>query len=220
MAYHLDPAAMSLSDLRQRLESTDLIPSHQPLLEGIGKKFAQLEKVGVSSVEILRAKLKTAKALAATAAAARVDSEYLVLLRRVVEGFFPKPLSLRAFEWLARGTISKLENAGFTNTEELLEAAASSRASLLKTTGLKAKELAEVVSLSDLVRAQWVSPTFARVLLAAGFADTRAIASADPEELLAAVSDANAGSRFYKGKLGLRDMKRLIAAAAYVPAAQ
>ncbi len=219
MAYHLDPAAMSLDDLRQRLESTDLIPSHQPLVQGIGKKFAQLRKAGVSSIEILRAKLKTTTALAATAAAAHVDAEYLVLLRRAVEGFFPKPLSLRSFEWLDQGTISKLEDAGFTNTEELHTAVASNRASLLRGTGIKTQALSEVASLSDLVRVQWVSPTFARVLLAAGFADARAVASANPEDLLSAVCEANAGSRFYKGKLGLRDMKRLAAAAAYVPAA-
>lgn len=210
---------MSLNDLRRRLESTDLIPSHQPLLQGIGKRFAQLEKAGVSSIEILRSKLKTAKALTETATAARVDSEYLVLLRRAVEGFFPKPLSLRSFEWLDQSTISRLEDAGFTNTEELHTAVASSRASLLRRTGIKAQSLSEIASLSDLVRIQWVSPTFARVLLAAGFADARAVASADPENLLAAVSEANAGSQFYKGKLGLRDMKRLTAAAAYVPAA-
>lgn len=217
MAYHLDPAAMSLDDLRRRLESTDLIPSHQPLLQGIGKKFSQLEKAGVSSIEVLRAKLKTAKALAATAAAAHIDSEYLVVLRRAVEGFFPKPQSLRSFEWLDQGTISKLEDAGFANTEELYTAVALSRASLLRRTGIKAQALSEVASLSDLVRIQWVSPTFARVLLAAGFASAGTVASADPEDLLAAMSEANAGSRFYKGKLGLRDMKRLTAAAAYVP---
>lgn len=219
MVYHLDPTSMSLNDLRQRLESTDLIPSHQPLLQGIGKKFGQLGKTGISSVEILRTRLRTAKALAATAATSGVDSEYLVVLRRAVEGFFPKPLSLRSFEWLDQSTISKLEGAGLANTEELHVALASSRALVLRRTGINTQALAEVASLSDLVRVQWVSPTFARVLLAAGYTGARAIASADPKDLLAAVGEANAGSRFYKGKLGLRDMKRLTAAAAYVPTA-
>jgi hypothetical protein len=209
---------MTLDDVIERLESTDLIPSHQPLLQGIEKKFAQIKKAGISSVELLRAKLKTAKSLAATAAATRIEPDYLALLRRAIEGFFPKPLPLRSFDWLASSPISKLEAIGVANTQALHAAVGANKTVLLKKSGISAQALSELAALSDLVRIQWVSPTFARVLLAVGCKNAKAVAVADPEELFAAVSEANAGSKYYEGKIGLRDIKRLVAAAVYVPA--
>jgi hypothetical protein len=73
------------------------------------------------------------------------------------------------------------------------------------------------MTLSDLSRVQWVSPTFARTLVAAGFTGAAEVSMADPEALYEAVMQANENARFYKGKVGLRDIKRLIAAAAYAP---
>ena len=54
-----------------------------------------------------------------------------------------------------------------------------------------------------------------RTLVAAGFTNAAQVGKADPEELYKAVMQANADARFYKGKVGLRDIKRLIAAAAF-----
>ncbi|MBD3400042.1 MAG: hypothetical protein GF399_06890 [Candidatus Coatesbacteria bacterium] len=54
------------------------------------------------------------------------------------------------------------------------------------------------------------------VLLAAGYGSPDAVAAAEPATLHAAVVEANADSRFYRGKVGLRDIRRLVAAAAYL----
>ena len=217
MGYHIDEDRTKLGDLRKRLEATDLIPSHQPLLDGIGRNFAALEKAGCTSLRALRTRLKNAKAIAALAKDADVDACYLSLLRRVVEGFFPKPQPLSAFDWLKAGTLAKLKKAGITNTEQLH--LAGGPAALTKKTRLTAKELSKPVALADLSRVQWVSPTFARVLVAAGFDRAAKIARAEPEALCKAVETANENARFYKGKVGLRDVKRLIVAASYVPGA-
>ena len=66
---------------------------------------------------------------------------------------------------------------------------------------------------------QWTSPTFARVLVAAGIDGAAALAEADADALCAAVAAANEDARYYRGKVGLRDIKRLIEAARYVAAA-
>ena len=42
------------------------------------------------------------------------------------------------------------------------------------------------------------------------------LAAADAEELCEALARANEGGRFFKGKIGLRDIKRLVLAASYV----
>lgn len=83
--------------------------------------------------------------------------------------------------------------------------------------GLDVKDIAECLALSDLSRIQWVSPAFARVLIAAGYPSAKKVAGANPEVLSRAVTEANEGAGFYKGKVGLRDIKRLVASARYVP---
>jgi hypothetical protein len=217
MSYYVDAARMSLEHLRKRLESTDLIPSHQPLLDGMPKKFATLGAAGIKSVAVLRARLKNTKSLAVVAADSGISPEYLRLLRRVVEGFFPKPQQLSVFDWLEKEVIAKLKEAGIANTRQLYEVANAELSTLAKTSGVSKKSLSECVALADLSRVQWVSPTFARVLVTAGFASATEVAKAEPNALYAAVVGANEGARFYKGKIGLRDIKRLISASRHVP---
>jgi hypothetical protein len=43
MGYYIDDRSTSLDDLQARLEATDLIPSHQPLLDGLTKKMGALK---------------------------------------------------------------------------------------------------------------------------------------------------------------------------------
>jgi hypothetical protein len=217
MAYHANDKKLTLQDLRARLEKTDLIPSHQALLDGHKEKVAALNQAKIASVADLRLQLKTKKSLAALALASGLDAGYLSLLRRVVEGFFPKPLPLKTFTWLDKGKTAKLEQAGISDTLACYQATQAGMDGLAKRTGLAKQSLAEYVALSDLSRVQWVSPTFARTLFAAGFTSTAKLGKADPQVLYDAVLNANEGGGFYKGKVGLRDIKRLIVAASFVP---
>lgn len=217
MSFTNDDEATSLEDVRRRLEATDLIPSHQPLLADISRKFAALEKCGCSSLRELRARLKSAKGMAALAKDSGVGRDYLTLLRRAVEGFFPKPQPLAAFPWLSAGTVAKLKKVGVQKTDELHHAARLGLARLASKAGLDVKDLAEPVALSELSRIQWVSPHLARALVAAGFDRSSKVAKASPETLSQAVAEANQAGGFYKGKIGLRDVQRLIVAASYVP---
>ena len=217
MSYFINEGSTSLDDLQVRLESTDLIPSLQPLLEELTKKLGVLKKTGVKSIADLRTRLKNKESLASLADDSGIDSDYLVLLRRVVEGFFPKPQPLKVFDWLNKDAAVRLYQAGIKNTKQLYETASSGLDELAKNAGLKKGDLSEFMVLSDLSRIQWVSPTFARTLTAAGFTSAKMVATADPEEFYEAIIRANNNARFYKGKVGLRDIKRLIAAAAYVP---
>jgi hypothetical protein len=116
MGYYINDRSTSLDDLQARLEATDLIPSHQPLLDGLTKKMGALKKAGAKSVAELRTRLKSKKSLASLADGAGIDPDYLVLLRRVLEGFFPKPQPLKVFDWLDEDTVVKLEQAGVKNT--------------------------------------------------------------------------------------------------------
>jgi hypothetical protein len=218
MAYHIDAENVSLDDLQKRIEGTDLVPSRASLLDRLQVKLQTLEQQGITTLASLRNELKNANRREALSNATGIDVQYLVLLRREIEGYFPKPPALKAFDWLPKEEIAKLEESGMRDTAALYQAAVGveSGIELAKSTGVDAAVLEALVRLADLTRIQWVSPTAARMLVEAGYDSTAKVVAADSEDLYKALARVNEGNRFFKGKIGLRDVKRLIQAAGYV----
>jgi len=219
MGYHIDAEEISLDDLLKRLEETDLVPGRASLLDGIESKFKALEQQGIITLADLRKELKNSKRLEAVATLTGLDTNYLVLLRREIESFFPKPIALKALDWLPQGEIARLEEYGLRDTAAVYEAASRSKnlSDLAKKTGLDVAMLEKFVQLADLTRVQWVSPTVARMLVEADYDSAFIVAAADAGDLCDSLMRVNAGGRFFKGKIGLRDIKRLIRAAGHVP---
>jgi hypothetical protein len=217
MAYHIDAENVRLADLRKRIEATDLVPSRVPLLTQLGMKMRALEQQGITTLAQLRNELKNAKRLEAVANATGIEIQYLTLLRREIESYFPKPCTLKVFNWLPQGEIAKLARHGIRDTADLYEAASSAkrRTQLAESTGVDAATLAALARLADLTRVQWVSPTTARMLVAAAYDSASKVAAAEAEDLYEALIRVNDGERFFKGKIGLRDIKRLVQAASY-----
>ena len=166
MAYHIDAEKISLDDLRKRIEATDLVPSRASLLDGLGMKIKALEKQGIVTLADLRNELKTAKRLEALAKSTGIGTEYLTLLRREIESWFPKPSLLKDFDWMPKSEIAKLERNGIRDATTFYEAtdSKSKRAALAKSTGVDIATLETFAQLVDLTRMQWVSPTAARML--------------------------------------------------------
>ncbi len=218
MAYHIDAEKISLGDLRKRIEATDLVPSRASLLEGLGTKMKSLEKQGITSLANLRKELKTSKRLEALAKSTGIGADYLTLLRREIEGWFPKPSALKDFDWLPKSEIAKLERSGIRDSAALYEATdnKSKRTALAKSTGVDGDVLETLSQLVDLTRVQWTSPTTAQMLLEAGCNSAAKLAKMDADKLYEALARVNVGDKYFKGKIGLRDVKRLILAASYV----
>jgi predicted flap endonuclease-1-like 5' DNA nuclease len=211
MPYYIDFSAIGLKDFQGRLEGADLIPSQLPLLEGIDEKLAALKKAGIASLEDLSRALRGAKGPLSLSAKTGLGEEYLVLLRRTIEGFRPKPVPLGDYPGTDPTVAACLADAGIRDSKALYEAAIvkKERQALAKRAGVAAKAMDELCRLADLSRIQWVGATFARVLYEAGYRSPEAIAAAEPHDIYERVLQANEGNKLYRGKIGLRDMKRL-----------
>ena len=218
MAYYIDAESISLADLRKRIEATDLVPSRVALLHQLGTKVKALERYGITTLAQLRHELKNTRRLEAVAQATGIDVPYLVLLRREIEGYFPKPFALQDFKWLPPKEIARLEQHGLYDTLALYEAArnAQKKARLAAATGVDSAALEALTRLADLTRIQWVSPTTARLLAAVAYDSTAKVAAANATDLYEALRRVNEGNRFFKGTIGLRDVKRLVQAAGYL----
>ena len=214
MSYHIDAEQVSLDDLRERIKQTDLVPSRESLLDGIAAKMKAFERQGITTLAALQEEIKTAKRREALAETTGIDAQYLVLLRREINGYFPKPPTLQDFDWLPQAEIAKLEEKGISKADALYEAAGD--AALAASTGIDQAVLDALIRLADLTRIQWVSPTAARMLVEAGYDSPSQVAAADADALCEALRRVNEGDRFFKGNIGLRDIKRLVQAAGYV----
>jgi hypothetical protein len=185
MTYNIDAENISLDELRKRIEETDLVPSRASLLNGIKVKFNALEQQGITTLTRLRNELKNAKRLEAVSKLTGIETQYLIILRREIESYFPKPIALKAFDWFPQGEIAKLEACGLRDTATLHKAASSieSRTEIAKLTDVDAAILEALIRLAGLTRVQWVSPTFARMLVEAGYDSASKVAAAGAEKL-------------------------------------
>lgn len=211
MKYCFDASQINLEQLAERIRSCDLVPSRLSLLDGLDEKIITLTKQGVANLAILRKELKDNTRLFAIADKTGIDRDYLALLRRESESYFPKPCALKEFDWLPSEVIAKLEAAGLRSTADVFEQADKVRACVAD-----AAVLENLLCCADLTRIQWINPTAARMLLDAGYRTPASVAGADADQLCQTLMENNRDGRYFKGNIGLRDIKRLVHAARYI----
>jgi hypothetical protein len=215
MAYHLDFSALGLDFLRSRLEGVEPIPSQLPLLEGIAEKIKALKKAGIASLEDLSRALKGSSGPAKLALKSGIDQGYLVLLRRAIEGFRPKPVPLADFP----GIDGKMAAAlGIKDSMAFYEATRSKEniSALAEKARIPVAAITELALLCGLCRIQWVGASYARLLHESGYDTPKKISAAKVEGLQAAVSIANSRLRLTRTEIGLKDSGRLIALAGFI----
>jgi hypothetical protein len=185
MAYHIDGRKVSLDDLFDRIEGADLVPSRAMLMKGISDAKKLLRQQGLETLSGLRDEIKNPKRLSALAEKTGIKPEYLTLLRREIEGYFPKPFPIKSLTWLPKHDIAKLAKHGICDTAAVYESTINgkARADLSKKTGISGSALLLVLQLSELTRVQWVNPTTAMMLHEAGCHGVSELAKAKADEL-------------------------------------
>lgn len=209
--YHIDDEQVTLKDLKERILDTDLVPSRATLTEDIDNSFIRLEENGYVTLSDLRKGLKNAKKIPSVSEKTGVEVGYLTLLRREIESYFPKPFPIESFPLLDERTIRTLQKGGIKNTRIVYEALQKGGL-----TGISTETAKTLAILSDLTRIQWTNPTVAMMLLEAGYESAKRVAEADPEQLCKDLERVNEDQRFFKGKIGLKDVKRLVNAASFL----
>ncbi|MFO8068622.1 MAG: DUF4332 domain-containing protein [Alkalibacterium sp.] len=187
-------------------------------MEKIDEEFLKFEEHGFLTLEDLRKGLKNKKDIPTLSKKTGIDYDYLVLLRREIESYFPKPFQLSSFDWLLQKDIAKLETLGYQNSVLLFEALSSSekKTEIINDREFEPEFIESIHTLLDLTRIQWVSPNFARMLVSAGYTNAKMVSTADPDDLCSKLDTVNKENNYFKGKIGLRDIKRLVKAASFV----
>ena len=212
------PETVSLDDLRERIISADLVPSRAVLLEEIETVFEKLKRQGMQTWLDLQNAIKNPKKIESFSMKSGIDSQYLVLLRREIEGYSPKPFDLKDIDWVSHDGVKKLIDNGITNSESLYSMFSDMepRKTFADKVGIERGTLDYLVNLASLCRVQWVSPTAGQMLIEAGYETPQKLSDAEGNELFDAMDRVNKNGGYFKGTIGLRDIKRLIEAAKYL----
>jgi hypothetical protein len=218
MPYYINDALLTLDDLQRRIKAADLIPSRMPLLDDIEERFFRLEAAGIKTMADFRKAVRSSKGFEELAGKTGIERDYLLLLRREVEGYFPKAFPIQELNWLDGAKLNKLIDYGFKNSVLLYEALESpeKRKELYASGEIDNSFIYDVFCILDLTRIQWVSPLTARILYISGCRYARDVAAADPNLLYNELVRLNEEKHYFKGSIGLRDVKRLVQSAAYL----
>ena len=217
--YYINLDDYSLSDYAKDLERLELPPSRRIILENTKERFRLLHNEGIKSLKDLLNSLKTREKVQGMARKTGCPEEFLTILVREIKSFIPAPIKIGDFRKIKKSVITKLAKIGIKTTKDLFEAVKTrqSRKSLSEETKISPEEILEVTKLTDVVRIKWVGATFARMLVDSRYNTMKKVANADYKKLYEEINKVNAEQKYYKGKLGLNDMKICVLAAKLVP---
>ena len=217
--YYIDLEGFSLERFKEVLQTKDLLPGRMILKEQLDERFGLLDSVGIHNLQELWDALKTKQRLVGFADETGLSQEYLVLLRREVGSYIPKPVNLKELPDIEAETIERLASAGIKTTKHLFDRAKTKRqrAELSEELGIPPEVVLEVVKLSDLVRIVGVGPVFARILYEAGVDSLEAFVTQSPEALLAKTQEVIVSRGYTPGNIREEDIVYCLETANLLP---
>ncbi len=206
--YHIDLERFSLERFRHILETGELLPGRMILKEDLPERFETLESMGITNLKELMEVLGTKKRLEGFSQESGLSQDYLVILRREVNSYLPKPVALRAIPGVDPETIDRLAALGIKNTKYLFERArtGSDRAELARQADVSDADLLELVKLSDLTRIGGVGPVFARMLYEVGVDTPEELVKRSPVDLLERLHEINQEKGYTRVMLSEKDI--------------
>ena len=162
-----------------------MIPSRIILKDDLRPCFEKLRKAGIKNLEQLQAALRSKQKIKDFAKVTGLSPEYLNLLRREVNSYFPSPVNLSRFIGVQGDVVFKLEQLGIKNSTHLFEVSTNEvqLSTLLSEIGLTQSDVSELISLADISRLYGVGPAFAGILYEAGIDSVRTLMNYTGEQI-------------------------------------
>ena len=193
MAYGLNLTNISLAEYRSLLARQNLLPGRRILLDDLERNFSALSAQGIETLEQLRQRISTPQKIDALSSASGITQEYLIILRRELGILEQSPVPLSVFPGVDERLVSALAERGIRTSKDFWERGGA--------------ESAELCSLCDLVRVSGVGALAARAFYEAGYRGAADVAAADAADMLRRVNGVNEEKRYYKARLGEKDMQ-------------
>ncbi len=217
--YYIDLKKYPLDQFKNELKESELLPSRKILKEQIDDRFKILSSNGIKNLGDLASSLKTPKKTKEFALKSGLPSEYLLILRREVNSYTPKPVNLDKFPGIQKDIINKLNGIGIKNTAHLFKRIKTieDREKLSSETGISNEKITDLTKLTDLSRIKWIGPIFARLFFESGTDTAQKVSKADSRPLYRKLVEINAEKEYTKGKFIENDVALCIKVSKMVP---
>lgn len=217
--YYIDLRKIRLDDLKITLSSGYVLPSRQILKEDIDRRFEVLRSMGIDDLEGLSNELKTKQKVEGFADRSGLPLDYLTILRREVNSYRSKPISLTKIPGVDDEVIEILASAGIKNSQQMYERGRtrSDRTDLARETDLSEKVIIDMVKMSDLSRIMGVGPVFTRTFLSSGVDTVEKVSTSDPQFLYDRMVEFYKEQGFEKIDFVIRDIEWCIKMAQKLP---
>lgn len=184
--YHVDFSSYTLKQLKKSIEHRDMIPSRQILKENLNENFKLFDQIGLKSVQDLLDQIKTKEKLEQFSEEVEIPEGYLVILKREINSFQPKPVKLTDIPGIDKKTINILEKEGIKNSRNMFDECENleMQMDLATRTALSLNDIEELAGISDLCRAYGIGPVFARILYDIGIVSLKDLISKKPQKIV------------------------------------
>jgi hypothetical protein len=219
MGYYIDLSSISMDDYKTKLQLADMIPSRMILKDRLDERFGYFKSIGLKNILELKQMLNKKDKFAELSKVECLKGDYLTILLRELNSMLPKSNKIKDFVGISADTVSKLEKKGIKDTLQLFDKVKDPlrRKELADTTGISDADIMELTKLTDLSRIKWAGVSFARMLYDVGIDTVEKVLLTNYEDLHRKITRYNKEKNFYKGQIGLHDMKLFVAAAKEVP---
>ncbi|HMK53329.1 MAG TPA: DUF4332 domain-containing protein [Methanobacteriaceae archaeon] len=165
--YYINLSEYPLNKFKEELMESELLPSRQILKEDLKDRFKILKENGISNLAELMSLIKTTKKAKDFSLKSGLPEKYVLILRREVSSYQPRPVNLDKFPGVNEETVRKLQDAKIKTTVNLFERIKTpeDRKKLTVEFDINPDELLTLTKLTDLSRVKWVGPIFARIFL-------------------------------------------------------
>lgn len=219
--YYVDLGQFSMERFKQILENGEILPSRMILKEKISERFTILQAMGIRNLKELIDALSSKKKICSFSEESGLPQEYLEILKRQTGIYTSKPLYFKDIPGIPAGSIEQLATIGIRQTKQLFERAKSrdDRAKLARLVDVPDNVLLELVKISDLARAGWVGPIFARLIYETGVDTLEKLSRESPKGLYEKLLAINREQKLTKASFSVKDIASCIEIAKELPKA-
>ncbi len=185
MSYHIDLHKISIENYKKMLISRNLLATRRVLKNGIDENFKRLSECGFSNIGDLYEGMDAGGGIEELSVRSDIDSGYLKILKKEIEGVLPKPVLISDFPYVSMDTVRDLARGGVRTSKDFygLSGGCKNKSLICANAGITDQEAEELCGLCDLIRISGVGPVIARILYEAGFKSIYSIAGAEAGEI-------------------------------------
>lgn len=217
--YYINFHDFSLERLKRILETGDVLPGRLILKVDLDTRFEVLSSLGMKNLGDLIEALSTKRKVEDLAQQTGLPLDYLVILRREVRSYIPKPVYLGDIPGVEIKVAQKLAKIGITHSKHFFKhgRTTNKRQELSSLTGIPMETLLELAKLSDLARIRGLGAVFVRLIYETGADTIEKLSSWDPGELFEAAHEINKVKEVTRAIPPLKDFRQYVEMAKDLP---